>query len=33
MSSPLKLQTRVVACFPDAKGFAIGSVEGRLGVQ
>jgi mRNA export factor len=33
MQSPLKWQTRVVACFPDAKGFAVGSVEGRLGVQ
>ncbi|EIW74254.1 Poly(A)+ RNA export protein [Coniophora puteana RWD-64-598 SS2] len=39
LSSPLKWQTRVVRCFeplPEAKsgtGFAIGSIEGRLGVH
>lgn len=27
--SPLKWQTRVVACFPDASGFVVGSIEGR----
>ncbi|CAZ85703.1 unnamed protein product [Tuber melanosporum] len=27
--SPLKWQTRVVACFPDASGFAVGGIEGR----
>jgi len=29
VQSPLKWQTRVVSCFIDASGFAIGSVEGR----
>ncbi len=33
MPSPLKWQTRVVACFPSANGFAIGSVEGRVAIQ
>lgn len=33
MTSPLKLQTRVVACSPSANGFAVGSVEGRVGIQ
>lgn len=32
-TSPLKWQTRVVSCFPDNKGFAIGSIEGRVGIQ
>ncbi|RPB01040.1 WD40 repeat-like protein [Choiromyces venosus 120613-1] len=27
--SPLKWQTRVVTCFPDATGFALGGIEGR----
>ncbi|KAJ3241286.1 hypothetical protein HDU81_001271 [Chytriomyces hyalinus] len=31
--SPLKWQTRVVSCFPNASGFAIGSIEGRVGIQ
>jgi mRNA export factor len=31
--SPLKYQSRCVACFPDQTGFALGSVEGRVGVQ
>ena len=31
--SPLKWQTRKVACFIDSKGYAIGSIEGRLGIQ
>ena len=31
--SPLKFQTRCVACFPDAKGYLLGSVEGRVAVQ
>ncbi|KAI7850467.1 WD40-repeat-containing domain protein [Circinella umbellata] len=31
--SPLKWQTRVVSCFPDNKGYAIGSIEGRVGIQ
>jgi hypothetical protein len=33
MASPLKHQTRIVACFPNATGFAIGSTEGRVGIQ
>lgn len=33
MQSPLKWQTRTVACFTDASGFAIGSVEGRCAIQ
>lgn len=31
--SPLKWQTRVVSCFQQANGFAIGSIEGRVGIQ
>jgi len=31
--SPLKFQSRCVSCFPDQTGFAIGSIEGRVGVQ
>ncbi|KAI8978485.1 WD40-repeat-containing domain protein [Pilobolus umbonatus] len=31
--SPLKWQTRVVSCFTDGKGYAIGSIEGRVGIQ
>jgi mRNA export factor len=31
--SPLKYQTRCVRCFPDMSGFAIGSIEGRVGIQ
>ncbi|KAJ3129191.1 hypothetical protein HK098_002175, partial [Nowakowskiella sp. JEL0407] len=31
--SPLKHQTRVVSCFPSATGFAVGSIEGRVGIQ
>ncbi|CCX30750.1 WD40-repeat-containing domain protein [Pyronema domesticum] len=33
MQSPLKWQTRVITCFPDASGFAIGSIEGRCAIQ
>ena len=33
MQSPLKWQTRVVTCFPDATGFAVGSIEGRCAIQ
>ena len=33
MTSPLKWQTRVVACFTDATGFAVGSIEGRCAIQ
>ncbi len=31
--SPLKMQTRSIACFPTATGYAIGSIEGRIGIQ
>ncbi|KAI8609222.1 WD40-repeat-containing domain protein [Chytriomyces sp. MP71] len=33
VQSPLKFQTRVVSCFPNATGYAIGSIEGRVGIQ
>lgn len=33
VESPLRFQTRVVANFPDASGFAVGSIEGRCGIQ
>ena len=31
--SPLKWQTRVVSCYHNATGYAIGSIEGRVGLQ
>ncbi|GKY92485.1 hypothetical protein MPSEU_000218900 [Mayamaea pseudoterrestris] len=31
--SPLKYQTRCITCFPDMSGFAIGSIEGRVGIH
>lgn len=31
--SPLKYQTRCISCFPDMTGFAVGSIEGRVGIQ
>jgi len=31
--SPLKHMTRCIAAFPDRSGFAIGSVEGRVGIH
>ncbi|RLV96592.1 Nucleoporin GLE2 [Spathaspora sp. JA1] len=31
--SPLKWQTRTVSCYPQANGFAIGSIEGRCAIQ
>ena len=31
--SPLKFQTRCISCFADATGFAVGSIEGRVGIQ
>jgi len=31
--SPLKYQSRCVAIFPDQTGFALGSVEGRVGIE
>lgn len=33
IQSPLKWQTRVVACLNDASGYAIGSIEGRCAMQ
>ena len=30
--SPLKHGTSSICCFADAKGFAVGSIEGRIGV-
>eukprot|EP00455_Lapot_gusevi_P012768 TRINITY_DN1611_c0_g2_i3.p1 TRINITY_DN1611_c0_g2~~TRINITY_DN1611_c0_g2_i3.p1 ORF type:complete len:219 (+),score=73.91 TRINITY_DN1611_c0_g2_i3:250-906(+) len=32
-ASPLKMQTRCISCFPDKTGFAIGSIEGRVGIH
>jgi mRNA export factor len=31
--SPLKFQSRCVSCFPDSTGFAVGSIEGRVGIH
>jgi len=31
--SPLKFQSRCVAAFPDNTGYAVGSIEGRVGIQ
>lgn len=31
--SPLKYQTRCISCFPDSTGYAVGSIEGRVGIQ
>ncbi|EGG17974.1 WD40 repeat-containing protein [Cavenderia fasciculata] len=33
MESPLKHQTRSIACFSDRNGFALGSIEGRVAIQ
>lgn len=33
MTSPLKFQTRCIANFNTKNGFAIGSIEGRVGIQ
>jgi len=33
LQSPLKWQTRVISCFSDATGFAVGSIEGRCAIQ
>ncbi|GMH44834.1 hypothetical protein BSKO_12786 [Bryopsis sp. KO-2023] len=33
ITSPLKWQTRCVACFSDMKGYFVGSIEGRVAVQ
>jgi len=32
-NSPLEYQTRVVSCFPDKSGYALGSNEGRVAIQ
>jgi mRNA export factor len=31
--SPLKYQTRCISCFTDCTGFAVGSIEGRVGIH
>lgn len=31
--SPLNYQTRVISCFMDSTGWAVGSIEGRSGFQ
>jgi len=31
--SPLKHQTRCLACFPDDRGFAVSSIEGRVAIE
>jgi len=33
LTSPLKYQSRCVACFPDQRGFCLGSIEGRVAVH
>lgn len=33
LQSPLKWQTRVISCFTDATGYAMGSIEGRCAIQ
>ena len=33
MESQLKFQTRCIKAFPDKSGFAVGSIEGRVGIQ
>lgn len=33
IQTPLKYQTRVVTCFPNRTGFAVGSIEGRVAIQ
>lgn len=33
IASPLKWQTRVVSCYHNGTGFAVGSIEGRVGLQ
>ncbi|KAF9975218.1 hypothetical protein BGZ73_001200 [Actinomortierella ambigua] len=33
MQSPLKWQTRTISCFPNATGYAVGSIEGRVAIQ
>jgi hypothetical protein len=33
IQSPLRYQSRSLACFPDKKGFALGSIEGRVAIH
>jgi mRNA export factor len=33
INSPLKYQSRCIACFPDQRGFCLGSIEGRVAVH
>jgi len=33
LTSPLKYQSRVISCFPDKTGFALGSIEGRVAIH
>eukprot|EP01112_Ceratiomyxa_fruticulosa_P018379 TRINITY_DN5863_c0_g1_i1.p1 TRINITY_DN5863_c0_g1~~TRINITY_DN5863_c0_g1_i1.p1 ORF type:complete len:345 (-),score=62.98 TRINITY_DN5863_c0_g1_i1:37-1071(-) len=33
ITSPLKYQSRVLTCFPDKTGFALGSIEGRVAIH
>lgn len=33
IESPLKYQTKCIACFPDSAGYLLGSIEGRVAVQ
>jgi len=33
LQSPLRYQSRSLACFPDKKGFALGSIEGRVAIH
>ncbi|CAO3617175.1 unnamed protein product [Cunninghamella echinulata] len=32
-TSPLKWQTRTISCFTSGRGYAVGSIEGRVGIQ
>ena len=33
IKSPLKFQSRCISCFTDMTGFAVGSIEGRVGIH
>lgn len=33
IESPLRFATSSICCFADGKGFAVGSIEGRCGIQ
>ncbi|GAA5972240.1 hypothetical protein JCM11641_002369 [Rhodosporidiobolus odoratus] len=33
LTSPLHMQTRALSCFPDATGFALSSIEGRVAIH